>query len=126
MRLRHLLICLQSLFLAPDALWATGDDGVVVGKTADSHNVTDNGQFTYTMPVAVASGTGGISPKLSIAYGNSSGMGYPVTSKSLHQNHDKSSPSTVNTPAPRGHVGQNLLFADEILVTGDGVLQCRC
>ena len=75
MRLRHLLICLLSLFLAPDALWAAGDDGVVVGKTADSHSVTDNGQFTYTMPVAVASGTGGMSPKLSIAYGSSSGMG---------------------------------------------------
>ena len=28
MRLRHLLICLLSLFLAPDALWAAGDDGV--------------------------------------------------------------------------------------------------
>lgn len=75
MRLCHLLITLLSLFLAPDALWAAGDDGVVVGKTADSHSVTDNGQFTYTVPVAVASGTGGMSPKLSIAYGSSSGMG---------------------------------------------------
>lgn len=44
MRLRHLLITLLSLFLAPDALWAADDDGVVVGKVADSHNVTDNGQ----------------------------------------------------------------------------------
>ena len=75
MRLRHLLITLLSLFLAPDALWAAGDDGVIVGKVADSHNVTDNGQFTYTMPIAVASGTGGMSPKLSIAYGSSNGTG---------------------------------------------------
>lgn len=75
MRLRHLLITLLSLFLAPDALWAAGDDGVVVGKVADSHNVTDNGQFAYTLPIAVASGTGGMSPKLSIVYGSSNGTG---------------------------------------------------
>ncbi len=75
MSLRHLLITLLSLFLAPDALWAVGDEGAVVGKVADSHSVTDNGQFTYTMPIAVASGTGGMSPKLSIAYGSTNGVG---------------------------------------------------
>ena len=75
MHLRHILAALLSLLLAPQTLWAAGDDGVVVGKVADSHAVTDNGQFTYTMPIAVASGTGGMSPKLSIAYGSSNGTG---------------------------------------------------
>ncbi len=73
---RHLLTLLLSLLLVSPSLWASGADGdVVVGKVADSHSVTDNGQFTYTMPLAVASGTGGMSPKLSIAYSSSNSTG---------------------------------------------------
>ncbi len=73
---RHLLTLLLSLLLVSPSLWAVGADGdVVVGKVADSHSVTDNGEFTYTMPLAVASGTGGMSPKLSIAYSSSNSTG---------------------------------------------------
>ena len=42
--------------------------GIVVGKISDSYDVTPNGQFHYEMPVSVASGTGGMSPHLSIVY----------------------------------------------------------
>ena len=46
-----------------------------VGKTADSYEVTPNGQFHYEMPISVASGTGGMSPQLSIVYDSSKGDG---------------------------------------------------
>ena len=48
---------------------------IVVGKIADSYDVTPNGQFHYEMPVSVASGTGGMSPHLSIVYDSSKGTG---------------------------------------------------
>lgn len=44
-----------------------------VGKTADSYEITPNGQFHYEMPISVVSGTGGISPQLSIVYDSSKG-----------------------------------------------------
>ncbi len=49
--------------------------GIVVGKISDSYDVTPNGQFHYEMPVSVASGTGGMSPHLSIVYDSSKGDG---------------------------------------------------
>lgn len=47
----------------------------IVGKTADSHEITPNGQFRYEIPVSVASGSGGMSPHLSIVYDSSKGDG---------------------------------------------------
>lgn len=44
-----------------------------VGKIADSYEITPNGQFHYEMPIAAASGTGGMSPQLSIVYESSKG-----------------------------------------------------
>ena len=46
-----------------------------VGKVADSYEITPNGQFHYEIPVSVASGTGGMSPHLSIVYDSSKGDG---------------------------------------------------
>ena len=60
----------------------------VVGKIADEFAVTPNGQVSYEIPIPVPSGTGGISPKLSITYSSSNktglcGYGFDLTGLSM-------------------------------------------
>ena len=61
--------------MLPQKANAAVEDDVVVGKIADTYNVTPVGQFAYSIPLAVASGTGGMEPKLSIVYNSSNGTG---------------------------------------------------
>lgn len=68
-------VILFVLGLLPQGVKATDQDDVVVGKITDSYDVTPVGQFAYSMPLAVASSTGGMAPKLSIAYSSSNGTG---------------------------------------------------
>ncbi len=55
-----------------------------VGKIVDEFNVTPNGQFNYEIPVTTVSGTGGMTPQLSIAYSSANksgllGYGFDLT-----------------------------------------------
>lgn len=45
------------------------------GHTAGQFTVSDGGAATYTIPITVTPGTGGIEPKLSISYNNQGGNG---------------------------------------------------
>ena len=66
---------LLTIFLFLTCFLQNSVAGIVVGKIADSYDVTPNGQFHYEMPVSVASGTGGMFPHLSIVYDSSKGNG---------------------------------------------------
>lgn len=46
--------------MLPQKANAAVEDDVVVGKIADTYDVTPVGQFAYSIPLAVASGTGGM------------------------------------------------------------------
>ena len=61
--------------MLPQKANAAVEDDVIVGKIADTYDVTPVGQFAYSIPLAVASGTGGMEPKLSIVYNSSNGTG---------------------------------------------------
>ena len=52
-----------------------GSSNGIVGKVSDEYDVTPNGQFHYNVPLTVVSGTGGMSPKLSITFNSSNGRG---------------------------------------------------
>ena len=47
----------------------------IVGRIAGSGQVTQNGQFSYEIPIAAVSGTGGMSPQLSVCYNSANGNG---------------------------------------------------
>ena len=64
------LVNILFLLLQLQTLYAIEDNNVVVGKIADSYEVSSCGQFTYSIPIAVATGTGGMMPNLSITYVN--------------------------------------------------------
>lgn len=60
----------------------------VVGKIDDDFSVTPMGQVNYEIPIPVLSGTGGVSPKLSITYNSSNklglcGYGFDLTGLSI-------------------------------------------
>lgn len=48
---------------------------IVSGHTAGSFSVTDGGAATYTIPISISPGTGGVEPKLSLAYNSQGGNG---------------------------------------------------
>ena len=61
---------------------------IVVGKVNDDLSVTPMGQLNYEIPIPVLSGTGGVSPKLSITYNSSNklglcGYGFDLTGLSI-------------------------------------------
>ena len=69
------LVNILFLLLQLQTLYAIEDNNVVVGKIADSYEVSSCGQFTYSIPIAVATGTGGMMPNLSITYNSSNHNG---------------------------------------------------
>lgn len=52
-----------------------GSDNGLVGSINGTYDVNSNGQFIYEIPISVVSGTGGVSPKLSISYNSGNGNG---------------------------------------------------
>ena len=52
-----------------------GAQGGLVGTIADSYDITPNGQFSYTMPIKVPYGSGGMMPQLSISYNSANKVG---------------------------------------------------
>lgn len=52
-----------------------GTNNGLVGKIDDKHEVTLNGQFHYEIPISTVSGTGGMTPQISISYNSSNGNG---------------------------------------------------
>jgi RHS repeat-associated protein len=50
--------------------------GAVAGKSADSLNVTDQGDLNYSLPLTVPAGSGGLSPSLSVSYSSKAGNGF--------------------------------------------------
>lgn len=86
MRLKSILLAVMMLVAYPATKVSAADD--VVGKIADEFAVTPNGQVSYEIPIPVPSGTGGISPKLSITYSSSNktglcGYGFDLTGLSM-------------------------------------------
>lgn len=98
------ILILSTFFLSAnsqstDNIYGGAENGIV-GKIADEYRVTPNGQFCYDIPIATVSGTGGMTPKLSISYnsGNGNGLfGYGFDLKGL---------STI-TRAPRNLYNDN-------------------
>lgn len=52
-----------------------GTENGIIGKIPSELEVTPNGQLLYDISIAVAPGTGGITPQLSVAYNSSNGDG---------------------------------------------------
>lgn len=52
-----------------------GVENGLVGKIDDEQEVTLNGQFHYEIPISTVSGSGGMTPQLSISYNSSNGNG---------------------------------------------------
>ena len=52
-----------------------GRENGLVGSIPGSYRVTSNGQFVYDIPLSLVTGTGGMSPKLSISYNSGNGNG---------------------------------------------------
>lgn len=54
---------------------STINTSLEIGSSAGSHNVTNSGGSTYTMPIKIPSGTNGLVPNLSISYHSQQGDG---------------------------------------------------
>lgn len=52
-----------------------GDSNGVVGKINADFSVSSSGQAIYEIPLDISGGTGGMSPKLSVTYSSSTGVG---------------------------------------------------
>lgn len=61
--------------VVPLALAAVADAAVVVGKIPGSFNVTQTGEATYTIPINLPRGPGGMQPHLSLFYSHRGGSG---------------------------------------------------
>ena len=72
MRIHKFTFILTSLL---SLVFTPANADTVVGKTADEYSVTPTGQFKYEIPIACVTGTGGISPQLTVDYNSSNGMG---------------------------------------------------
>ena len=72
MKTHKLTFIIISVFLS---VFISVKADTLVGKIADEYSVTSTGQFKYEIPIACVSGTGGISPQLTVAYNSSNGIG---------------------------------------------------
>ena len=68
------LLAMPSFAQSTDKLTGGRENGLV-GSIPCSYRVTSNGQFVYDIPLSLVTGTGGMSPKLSISYNSSNGNG---------------------------------------------------
>ena len=65
-----------------------GSDSGIVGAIDGEHSVSPSGQFTYSIPIPIVAGTGGVKPALTIAYNNSTkdgllGYGFELVGLSM-------------------------------------------
>lgn len=65
-----------------------GSDYGIVGAIDGEHSVSPSGQFTYSIPIPIVAGTGGVKPALTIAYNNSTkdgllGYGFELVGLSM-------------------------------------------
>lgn len=67
-------VCASAKATQADNINGSSADGIV-GKIADEFKVTPNGQFNYEIPISTVSGTGGMTPQLSITYNSANRNG---------------------------------------------------
>lgn len=100
----------------PDNIFG-GSNNRIVGKINDEFTVTPSGQAAYEIPITVPSGTGGMTPQLSIVYNSSSKEGL------LGYGFDLSGLSMINRAPQNLHVDGKITdvdFSDEDRFMLDG------
>jgi hypothetical protein len=94
-----------------------------VGATAGSFSVTEGGHATYTIPLMVAAGSGGMSPPLSLDYSSSSGNGPLGMGWSLGgQSAISRCPQTLEQDGPSAIRGVTLTSADRFCLDGQRLM----
>ncbi len=94
-----------------------GSEGGIVGKISDSHDVTPTGQFSYSIPIPVVAGTGGVKPALTISYNSSTkdgllGYGFDLEGLSIISR----TPKTLMTNSLVSYV--NFSWTDDYMLDG--------
>lgn len=101
-----------------------GSSSGIVGKIADQFDVMPNGQASYEIPISVVSGTGGMSPQLSIVYNSSTkegllGAGFDLSGLSMINR----APSTLHSDGKPGYV--NFTSSDKFMLDGQKLVLVR-
>lgn len=100
----------------PNNIYGGSNNGIV-GKTADQFDVTQAGQVSYSIPIDIPTGTGGISPQLAIVYNSLAkdglfGSGFDLSGLSMINR----APSNLHADGKAGYV--NFTSADKFMLDG--------